>query len=375
MNKYYNLVLTRAQLPRLTLATRVIDKIVANAMIYPTETGELLVGLAVDVPGRAEPDMYVLDTVPPDESAVRRGAYFEQGDDVQGEIFNWYADNWEQFRERRRHSYGNALGAKWDVPLANVGDWHKHPGTLTHPSGGDFDTAFEHVFDSEKGVPQILVILATVWDRTEAEADTSMDPDELIGVTDHTKESDRPRPLKIHINDVTTVRIDFWYMSRRTRRFVRLAPIITEDALLPNLPAISWHVSDPARLRQEVEGLIEDGYKVLRVQSYNADNVPPLEICLQVFRMTGKQVFTIVTKADFPASRPVVRASPIESIPEDTKQIFQPIWGQSQPVPEACYPTAWTATSTLVGLVRAVEAGLAAQPAKAAAPASTATTT
>lgn len=359
MNKYYNLALNRAQLPRLTLSQRVIDKIVANALTYPTETGENLVGLAVNIPGRIEPDMYVLDTIAPDDSAVRRGAYFEQGDDVQGEIFNWYADNWEEFRERRRHSYGNAIGAKWDVPLANVGDWHKHPGTLTHPSGGDFETAYQHVFDEKEGEPQILVILATVWDRAYANADESADPEMMVGITEHTKEIDKPRPLKIPITDDTLVRIDFWYMSRKTRRFVRLAPIVTEDSLLPNLPPVSWHVTNQDRLRSELESLTEDGYKVLRLQGFNADNVPPLEICLQVLRMTGKYVYTIVTKATYPAERPVIRYAPIESIPDNTPHIFAPIWAQSQPVPEDCYPIeAWKPDNMMVDLLRTVEVKL-----------------
>ena len=359
MNKYYNLALNRAQLPHLTLSQRVIDKIVANAMIYPTETGETLVGLAVNVAGRIEPDMYVLDTIPPDDSAVRRGAYFEQGDDVQGEIFNWYADNWEQFRERRRHSYGNAIGAKWDVALANVGDWHKHPGTLTHPSGGDFETAYQHVFDEKEGVPQILVILATVWDRAYANADESADPEMLVGITEHTKEIDKPRPLKIPINDSTVVRIDFWYMSRKTRRFVRLAPIVVEDSLLPNLPTVSWHITDQERLRRELDALDDDGFKVLRLQGFNADNVPPLEICMQVLRMTGKYVYTVVTKSLYPAERPVIRYAPIEVIPEDTPQIFAPIWAQSQPVPEDCYPSEpWKPDNLIVDVLRTVEVKL-----------------
>src|SRR5215813_8518479 len=77
-------------LPNVTLAQRVIDNIVKNALIYDTETGETLVGFAIKVENSVEPDLFALDTIPPDESAIRQGAYFEQGDDTQGDILAWW---------------------------------------------------------------------------------------------------------------------------------------------------------------------------------------------------------------------------------------------------------------------------------------------
>ena len=47
MNVFYSITVARASLPRLTLAQRVVDKMVANAKKYDTETGESLVGFAV----------------------------------------------------------------------------------------------------------------------------------------------------------------------------------------------------------------------------------------------------------------------------------------------------------------------------------------
>src|ERR1700690_1503104 len=99
MNIYQAIAMSRANLPRLTLAQRVIDKIVRNAQIYDTETGESLVGLTLNKAGYAEPDLLVLDTIAPDDSAIRRGAYFEQGDDLQGDVFNWLSDNWDNQRK------------------------------------------------------------------------------------------------------------------------------------------------------------------------------------------------------------------------------------------------------------------------------------
>ncbi|MBX3063177.1 MAG: hypothetical protein KF726_09395 [Anaerolineae bacterium] len=361
MNKYYNLALSRANLPHLTVAQRVVDKIVANALLYETETGEALVGLTVKVPARSEPDIYVLDTISPlADTTVREGAYFEQGDDTQGDIFNWWADNWERFRERRRASYGSAIGAKWDVPLANLGDWHKHPGTLTTPSSGDFETAYEHIFDDQKGIPQLLVVLATVWDRTMAELDLSADPDEVVG-EQADKYGLKPHPLKIPISGGKVVRIDFWYMSRHTRRFVKLKPIVTEDSLMPNMPVIGWHIVDYQRFGEELNRLSDDGYSILRAQAHNADDVPPLEFCVQVFRMTGKYILTIVTAADYPNSCPKLRYTPIDVIKEipDGGKPFLPVWNKSQPVPDTCYPDwQWSPEHHLSELVKAVEAKL-----------------
>ncbi len=72
-------------LPKLTIAQRVIDKIVQNALIYQTETGESLIGFRIPTADRPEPDLYVLETIPPDESAIRGAVVFEQGDDEQGD--------------------------------------------------------------------------------------------------------------------------------------------------------------------------------------------------------------------------------------------------------------------------------------------------
>src|SRR5215212_4263339 len=94
MNLFHAMAAAGSGLPRLTLAQRVVDNLVRNAQRYDTETGEVLVGFAVDIAGRQEPDLYVLDTVAPDASAIRHDVMFVQGDDLQGDVFNWWSDNW-----------------------------------------------------------------------------------------------------------------------------------------------------------------------------------------------------------------------------------------------------------------------------------------
>jgi hypothetical protein len=302
--------------------------------------------------GRPEPDLYVIDTIAPDESAIRRGAYFEQGDDLQGDIFNWWFDNWNQYRSRRRGSYGSAIGAKWDAPLAHLGDWHKHPGTLTEPSWGDTDTARHHIFDDSTGAPQLLAILATVWEREYAErVDPPETPEESYG---HAK------PLRIPVDAGNVVRIDCWYMSRLTRRFVRLTPQVMADRLLPTLPIVGWHLRQPERMRQEIDALSADGYAV-SVEQYDVDELPPLEICLTLARRGGQHILIVVSEADYPASMPMLRVVPMSAmkdIPEGA-DLFVELWKKSEPVPKDAYPTwAWTPEHTMLDLVHGVEAKL-----------------
>src|SRR5262245_46617198 len=102
MNTFHAITVARASLQRLTLSQRVVDRIARKAAVYETETGESLVGFAIKRRGRNEPDLYVMETIAPDESAVRLGAYFEQGDDVQADTFNWWADSWKLLRELKR---------------------------------------------------------------------------------------------------------------------------------------------------------------------------------------------------------------------------------------------------------------------------------
>jgi hypothetical protein len=352
MNVYHAVAVARANLPRLTLAQRVVDKIVRNALVYETETGESLVGCAVRALGRPEPDLYVLETISPDESAIRSGAYFEQGDDLQGDIFNWWFDNWAPVRERRRKSYGSAFGAKWDVPLAHLGDWHKHPGSLVEPSWGDTDTARHQIFDETLNAPQLLAILATVWDRQFAESADADDVDLTQG-----------QPLKVPVDAANLIRIDCWYISRLTRRFVRLTPQVVPDDTLPNLPIIAWHLLQPERMRQEIEALSREGYTV-SVDQYDVDDTPPLEVCLTLAKRSSPHILIVATEADYPASRPTIHSVPMsvmKEIPQENldSDLFVNLWKQSKPLPKSDYPTwDWTPDRTILDLVRAVEARL-----------------
>lgn len=346
MNTYHAITVARASLPRLTLAQRVVDRIARNAAVYQTETGESLIGFAIKRRGRTEPDLYVVETIAPDESAVRLGAYFEQGDDVQGDIFNWWSDSWKQLRELKRDIHGNPLDSKWDIPLMNLGDWHKHPGTLIEPSWGDTSTAREHIHDKTAGIPQLIAILATVWDKARAESFEAQESADPISPT---------KVIKVPLDDKTVIRLDCWYMSRNTRRFVRLSPTIVADDTLPTLPAIPWTLSNPDRLRKEFDLLQKDGYSTY-VEFWDADKQPPLEVSMSVAKMTSTRIFFVTTQPDFPNQAPKLYTAPmslLKTAPKDAN-MYDVLWAGAEPVPEAMHPT-WTPDKTLLDVVHNVE--------------------
>lgn len=367
-------------IPRVIVAQRVIDKILRGALLYPEpETGEAMIGLVVPQTGRAEPDIYVLDTISPGEQAVREWGMFEQGDDWQADVFNWLYANWEAFRELRRPSYGSGLAAKWDVSLTHVGDWHKHPGDMIVPSGGDVQTARRMIADAETPVEHIVAPIVTLYrlsadkeaeageDATPASEDTG-DSVEEIGeeAPEETKESladvlppASDRALIKHLPDQEwVVRIDFWYMSKRLKRFVELRPVVWDDERLPTLPPVAWHLAHPHRFDQERDLLLENEY-VIDVVRWDADGRPPYEICFSVYKPGTTRVIILVTSADYPVQRPAVRVAPLVNVTED-EDVFEKLYEASEPVLATQMPDwTWDSKRTLVELVWHIEQSLA----------------
>ena len=141
---------TRPLFNRVQIAERVLTKIVAAAAAAPkTETGEAMVGVIRDG------SILILDTIAPDNSAERRSGMFKQGDDRQDELLWWMQENWNMKR-----------GAKmvYDAPLKFLGDWHKQPGTMIHPSMGDFNSA--QTWMQECKAPFLLVPIVTRFHKT-----------------------------------------------------------------------------------------------------------------------------------------------------------------------------------------------------------------
>jgi len=145
-----------------------------------------------------------------------------------------------------------------------------------------------------------------------------------------------------------TIRIDFWYMSKRRKNFVPAAPEIWADDRLPGLGPIAWA-----------------GYTVDMVR-WDADGRPPYEICFQVYRPGATHVLLLVTPHDYPYNRPSVRLAPLVSVAED-EDLFEKLYDASRPLPDVQMPAwEWDSKRTLLELARHVEqTQMASQPAKA----------
>lgn len=379
--------------PRVVLADRVIKRMVEGALLYPEpETGEALVGLIMPQAGWQEPDIYVLDTISPGEQAVREWGMFEQGSDWQADVFNWLHANWEAFRDLRRSSYGSALAAKWDVSLSHVGDWHKQPGDMTEPSSGDAQTAREMINDYETPMECLVAPIVTMYPAQsqlpDAPAEQLADhvkPEEIGAANDAVlislgeMETDSPTsgagmpeqaPVSSSVHPGTTpiqnvppraliettadgkyiVRIDFWYMSSRTRRFIPISPIVWPDDRLPGLPPVAWHLAHPKRFEQEMGFLSEAGYMVSMAR-WDADGRPPYEICFSVYKMGQPHVILLITPVDYPTRQPAVRVAPLVNVADD-EDVFEKLYTASKPLLATQMPQwDWDSKRTLIELV------------------------
>ncbi len=320
-------------LEQIYVAQRVIDKMCRGALLYQgSETGEALVGLAIaNGNGRRLPKIYLMDTIPPIEETVREWAMFEQGDDWQGSMFNWWYENWEMYRELRRASYGNALAAKWDAPLQHLGDWHKQPGMI-RPSRGDWGTARQ--FIREFDLDFLITPIVTLANEVE---------DIPAGNT----------VVVILETELTSVRIDFWWIARRGNDFRPIEPVIVPDEDLPRLPPIAWWLENRDRLDMEVDMLEADGLQVLDIVSWNTRGHPPLDTCLTVYRPGTRNVLIAITPVNYPRRAPSWRVAPIMR-PRDNEDFFAALYQTSAEVPASILPD-WSPGMTLLDGIKAIE--------------------
>lgn len=318
-------------LPTVYVARRVIENMARGALTYlGEETGEAMVGVAIPQNGDKTPALYVLNTIPPVQDAVRDWAMFEQGDDWQGAIFNWWHENWELYRQLRTGSYGKALAGKWDAPLIHIGDWHKQPGGMIAPSAGDLRTARRFLRDLERDY--MLAPIVTVWDEVE-------------------------KPLAANSLWVETgavdLRIDFWWLRRRESSFQPIEPVVEDDAHFPRFPPIVWWLAQRERFDMEMAALENDGLQVLDVVSWNTRGHPPLETCLTIYRPGNYSVYIAVTSVDYPARAPRWRIAPILR-PKEGKDFFGELYAASREVSESDLP-GWHAEMVLLDGVKALE--------------------
>ena len=153
------------------------------------------------------------------------------------------------------------------------------------------------------------------------------------------------------------IRIDFWYMSKRARRFVPITPVVWVDDRLPRLPPVAWHLAHPKRFDQEYSLLTEAGY-VVDIVRWDADGKPPYEICFSVHRSGSKHVILLVTPVDYPAQMPAIRIAPMVGVTEG-EDMFEKVYEVSQPMPPTQMPNwTWDSKRTLIELVWHVEKAL-----------------
>ena len=111
----------QAPTPRLVVAQRVLDKDGGRGAAVERGGDRRGAGGAGGA-GRRESGIYLLDTIGPDESALRKSHTFQQGDARQDEIFVVVAG---ELRARREHDAG--LPAKWNAPLRYLGTGTSSP--------------------------------------------------------------------------------------------------------------------------------------------------------------------------------------------------------------------------------------------------------
>lgn len=318
--------------PNLVVARRVIDKMMAAARFHiEDETGEAMVGLVV--PGthtNGIPTLYILDTISPDSSAIRQLHTFQQGDERQDELIWWLQENWQQSRKP---------GTKWDVPLRYLGDWHKQPGYMIAPSGGDLLTALNWIDDPDNGMDFLLAPIVTLGHPHTIGVSNAMTNFQMLPQTDG-----------------TALRVDFWYIDSSSRVFMPITPAVYPNDQLPELVAYPWHLASEGRFSEEMRAL-EDDDLFISLVLYDADEAPPLEVCFLTARVGGDKLLILITAADYPQTAPKARVAPFLQMQpdEDMYEVFEKAWSESIPVE---YAPDWMPEMTLLDYVHALEAHL-----------------
>jgi len=309
----WNKVLIPAFLPPTIIVTqRVIHNMIAasaHEAVFSNddhETGEAMFGLVIEPSTQApwqEPSFVVMGTIP-SSSTIRRAAMVELGGQDQVDIFNWYDQYWEMTRENSRnsttytdHVWGSPIPlgiipAAFDLPLQDVGDWHRHPGSMAQPSAGDLRTAIATLTDVQLNIRHLIAPIVTVERRRGAKFEwagmaLSQDPPDY------------------------SVRINFYYISRKMlqrgmRSFIPVQPVIIEDDKAPALPTLSWSLEDPTRLQQE-KALLEAYGCQVRVVVREMNGTPPMEVCIAIRHPDWADTVLVVTSADYPLTPPEFR--------------------------------------------------------------------
>jgi hypothetical protein len=341
-------MISRGIVPNLLISQRMVDRVVDAARHFlADETGETMVGLVLDAGDLPEsmPTIYVLDTIAPDASVVRRSHMFEQGDEAQEDIYYWLRDNWDAYLEIGQDMQGRPIRDEWRSPLKHLGDWHKQPGFMIQPSGGDLMTALRILDDEEQDFEFLLVPIVTLGHDT-----VTMEDGAIVNY------------FSIPMDDGTSLRMDWWYIHRDVRIFQPITPRIIKD--LPTLTPYPWHILEQELLEDEVALMEEAGLFVIGATTvlWESDGDLPLEICFIVGAAGVNRVLLIVTNWDYPRSSPKARVAEFAGINAQMYiyDIFEQLWERSTPVePPANW--VWTEETTLADFAQAIHGVLGIQ--------------
>lgn len=343
-------MVSRGIVPNLVISQRLVDRVVnATKHFIEDETGETMVGLVVDTDEPEKmPTLYVLDAIAPDDSVVRRSTMFEQGDEMQGDIFLWLMDNWNTYLELGKDMSGKPIKEEWKVELKHLGDWHKQPGFMIQPSGGDLMTALRIMDDEEQGFEYLLVPIVTLGHPS---------------VTD--EEGAQVNYFTVPQSDGTSLRMDWWYIHRDVRVFQPITPKVVPASELPDLTPYPWHILRRDLLDEEVGQLQDDGKFLIGSTSIlmEIDGDLPLEICFIVGQAGSSDVYLVITDWNYPKVQPRVYIAPFKGV--DTSMyiydIFQALFANAEPAPTVDYT--WEEDSSyIVDYLAVIEKHLGKRP-------------
>ena len=308
-------------LPHLVMAQPVLDKMVRVSAEYTeSETGEAMIGfIAHDV---TPPTLYIIETIAPGEDVIREVTTFQQGGEWQDEILNWLRENWNVTRPNH---------AQWNYPLYHLGDWHKQPDDMVHPSYADRLTALGWIADEANEIGFLVAPIVTTYSR---------------GTRHNASETNA---LVLEAEDGTSTRIDFWYISDVIRSFVPIVPTI--ETALPQLAPHPWHLVNTVRATEELHQLERLGAFV-QILLWDVDGIPPLEVCFLVGQVGSTHLWLLVTQYNYPTHSPKVYQLPFEKMntDEDLYDFLGRIWNMAEEVEEGRYT--WQASQYMASILQ-----------------------
>jgi len=166
------------------------------------------------------------------------------------------------------------------LELVHLGDWHKHPSGMPEPSGGDRMTAQKMRADSPAPVWLTAVAVCAMRRSQDFEA-----AGEFARFTRAWAQSGQVR----------------FYQATDGKGLVRV-PVRLEDGVIPQLPALPWHIVDPSRFAAECRLLHAAGFTVA-IDAATPGGRPGISLRLL---SDGARPVTVVTGSRYPHQPPVL---------------------------------------------------------------------